>query len=54
MQRLALIGRPVELDPLTDFVLLAWSTFRAVSFPFDEARRLALAVGGLDVERAGG
>ncbi|MBF6555077.1 MAG: DUF1156 domain-containing protein [Acidimicrobiales bacterium] len=49
MQRLALIGRPVELDPLTDFVLLAWSTFRAVSFPFDEARRLALAVGGLDV-----
>ncbi|MDA8358731.1 MAG: hypothetical protein M0Z95_21115 [Actinomycetota bacterium] len=49
MQRLALIGRPVELDPLTDFVLLAWATFRAASFPFDDARRLALAVGGLDV-----
>ncbi|MGH9087157.1 MAG: DUF1156 domain-containing protein, partial [Acidimicrobiales bacterium] len=51
MQRLALIGHHVELDPLTDFVLLAWSTFGAASFPFDEARRLALAVGGLDVSR---
>jgi adenine-specific DNA methylase len=49
MQRLALIGRQVELDPITDFVLLAWSTFRAASFPFDEARKLAAAVGGLDV-----
>jgi adenine-specific DNA methylase len=49
MQRLALIGRQVDLDPITDFVLLAWSTFRAVSFPFDEARKMAVAVGGLDV-----
>lgn len=49
MQRLALIGRQVELDPLTDFVLLAWSTFRAETFPFDEARRLALAVGSVEV-----
>lgn len=50
MRRLALVGRPVEFDPLTDFVLLAWSTFQAVTFPYDEARRLALAVGGLDVD----
>lgn len=50
LQRRALIGRAVDLDPLTDFTLLAWSTFKAVEFPFDEARRLALAVGGLDVE----
>ncbi|MHB8289263.1 MAG: DUF1156 domain-containing protein [Acidimicrobiales bacterium] len=50
MQRRALIGRSIDLDPLTDFVLLAWSTFKAVEFPFDEARRLALAVGGLDVD----
>lgn len=49
MQRLALIGRQVELDPLTDFVLLAWSTFKAVSFPFDDARKMAVAVGGLEV-----
>jgi adenine-specific DNA methylase len=51
MQRLALVGRPIELDPVTDFVLLAWSTFKAISFPFDDARRLALAVGGLDVSK---
>jgi len=50
LQRAALIGRPIDLDPLTDFVLLSWYTFKAIEFPFDEARRLALAVGGLDVD----
>lgn len=50
LQRRALIGRSVDLDPTTDFALLAWATFKAVEFPFDEARRLALAVGGLDVD----
>jgi hypothetical protein len=50
LQRTALIGRPIDLDPLTDFVLLSWSIFKAVEFPFDEARRLALAVGGLEVD----
>jgi adenine-specific DNA methylase len=50
MQRRRLVGREVQVDDLTDFVLLAWSTFKAVEFPYDEARRLALAVGGLDVE----
>jgi adenine-specific DNA methylase len=50
LQRNALVGRPIDLDALTDFVLLSWSTFKAVEFPFDEARRLALAVGGLDVD----
>jgi hypothetical protein len=38
------------LDPITDFVLLSWEIFKAREFPFDEARRLALAVGGLDVD----
>ena len=33
---------------MTDFTLMAWDTFRA-RVPYDEARRLALAVGGLDV-----
>jgi len=47
--RLRLVGKPVDFDPLTDFVLLAWSIFAARAFPFDEARRLALATGGLDV-----
>jgi putative DNA methylase len=50
MQRKGLIGTEASLDPLSDFSLLAWSTFKAAEFPFDEARRLALAVGGLDVD----
>ncbi len=50
LRRQALVGRPMEFDSITDFVLLAWSMFRAEEFPYDEARRLALAVGGNDVE----
>jgi len=50
LQRLRLVGRPVQLDPITDFALIAWETFKAAEFPFDEARRLALAVGGLEVD----
>jgi adenine-specific DNA methylase len=50
LRRQALIGHAVDFDPLTDFALLAWSIFKAASFPYDEARRLALAVGGQDVE----
>jgi putative DNA methylase len=49
LQRARLIGHPANLDTLTDFALIAWDTFRAAEFPYDEARRLALAVGGLDV-----
>jgi putative DNA methylase len=49
-QRRRLVGRAAQLDPLSDFTLIAWDTFKAVEFPFDEARRLALAVGGLDVD----
>lgn len=49
MQRSRLIGHPANLDTLTDFTLIAWDTFRASEFPYDEARRLALAVGGLDM-----
>lgn len=45
-----LVGSEANLDPLTDFSMIAWDTFRAAEFPFDEARRLALAVGGLDVD----
>ncbi|MEJ7784650.1 MAG: DUF1156 domain-containing protein [Solirubrobacteraceae bacterium] len=51
LQRHRLVGAAVALDPLTDFTLIAWDTFRAAEFPFDEARRLALAVGGLDVDK---
>ena len=50
LQRQRLLGRHVTLDQYTDFVLLAWEIFAAREFPFDEARRLALAVGGLDTD----
>ena len=45
-----LVGREVSFDPHTDFVLFAWSVFAARTFPFDDARRLALATGGLDID----
>lgn len=36
-------------DPLTQWYLLAWDAFSAREFPFDEARQLALAIGGFNV-----
>jgi putative DNA methylase len=36
-------------DPLTQWYLLAWDAFKAREFPFDEARQLALAIGGFNV-----
>jgi adenine-specific DNA methylase len=50
LRRSRLVGKAAKVDSLTDFVLLAWDTFAAREFPFDTARLLALAVGGLDVE----
>jgi len=49
-RRLAIVGRQVTFDSVTDFWLIAWELFRAEEFPYDEARRLALAVGGQDPE----
>lgn len=44
----------VELDPLTSWFVLAWDAFRAPLFPYDEALRLARAVGvDLDLEVIG-
>ena len=50
MQRRRLVGTDIQFDAYTDFELIAWETFKAAEFPFDEARRLALATGGLDVD----
>ena len=50
LQRNRLVSSHVEFDPITDFWLLAWDTFKARQFPFDEARKLALAVGGADID----
>lgn len=49
LQRRRLIGREVQVDNLTDFTMIAWQTFKAAEFPFDEARRLALGC-GLDID----
>ncbi len=49
-QRIRLVGREVDFDAFSDFVIAAWDTFRARKFPFDDARRLALATGGLDMK----
>jgi putative DNA methylase len=40
-------------DPLTTWYMLAWDAFRAREFPFDDARQLALAVGGFNVADLG-
>ena len=40
-----LAGRAIEFDPYTDWYLLAWDIFKAEQFPFDEARKLAIALG---------
>jgi putative DNA methylase len=44
-----LAGREVDFDHVTDWYLLAWNDFQAVEFPFDEARKLSLAL-HLDVD----
>ena len=51
-ERMRLVGRDIEFDPLTDFTLLAWSTFGAREFPYDEARKLALSISDLDLDDA--
>jgi adenine-specific DNA methylase len=49
LRKQGLLGWPVRFDPVTDFYLLAWDAFRAATFPADEARKLALAL-GVDLE----
>lgn len=50
IQRARLVGFAVEFDPLTDFTVAFWDVIRDNTATFDEARRLALAVGGLSVD----
>lgn len=40
-----LLGRDIDFDPITDWYLMAWDAFKAVEFPYDEARKLAIALG---------
>ncbi len=48
IQRARLVGQPIEFDPLTDFTVAFWDLIKDDTATFDEGRRLALAVGGLD------
>jgi len=50
LQKRHLVGHDIEFDPITDWYLIAWQTFKAAEFPFDDARRLGLATGGLDID----
>ncbi len=49
-ERMQLVGREIEFDPLTDFTLLAWRMFGAREFPYDDARKLALSISDLDLD----
>ena len=54
LERLTALRADADLDPMTAFFVLAWDTFRAPVFAYDEALRLARAVGvDLDREVAG-
>ena len=50
MEKLTSGSRRAQLDPLTEWFVLAWDAFQAPQFPFDEALRLARVV-GLDLEK---
>lgn len=51
MEQLTNVQRKGELDPLTEWFVLAWDAFQAPQFPYDEALRLARVV-GLDIDEA--
>lgn len=40
-----LLGRDIKFDAVTDWYLMAWDAFKAAEFPYDEARKLAIALG---------
>jgi adenine-specific DNA methylase len=50
LEQLTNTQRIHELDPLTEWFVLAWDAFRAPRFPYDEALRLARVV-GLDLDQ---
>jgi len=50
MEKLTSGPRRAQLDPLSEWFVLAWDAFQAPQFPFDEALRLARVV-GLDLDK---
>jgi putative DNA methylase len=54
LEQLLRTTRREDLDPLTEWFVLAWDAFRAPQFPYDEALRLARVVGiDLDADVVG-
>jgi putative DNA methylase len=54
LEKLLRAKRQDDLDPLTEWFVLAWDAFRAPEFPYDEALRLARVVGvDLDLQVVG-
>ena len=49
LEQLTRMRRQTELDPLTEWFVLAWDAFQAPQFPYDEALRLS-RVAGLDLD----
>ena len=45
LDRLLRTTRHADLDPVTEWFILAWDAFKAPEFPYDEALRLARVVG---------
>jgi len=45
LEQLTNVQRKAEFDPLAEWFVLAWDAFEAPQFPYDEALRLARAVG---------
>ncbi|WP_414755644.1 DUF1156 domain-containing protein [Anabaena sp. CCY 9910] len=50
MEQLLGTKRQTNLDPITEWFVLAWDAFEAPRFPYDEALRLARVV-GVDLDR---
>lgn len=50
LQQILNVQRQTALDPLLEWFVLAWHTFRSPQFPYDEALNLARVV-GLDMDR---
>jgi hypothetical protein len=50
MEQLTSCSRRAQLDPLTEWFVLAWDAFEVPQFPYDEALRLARVV-GLDLDK---
>jgi adenine-specific DNA methylase len=45
MDKLLGVAKKTDLDPMTEWFVLAWDAFEAPEFPYDEALRLARVVG---------